>query len=171
MAGEVSFTVGRAPIPFGRFSGYGDASVTEDQVALVNAAMDRYKAAALNAAMACAVRSENPIQQIFEWITDSTFTGSICDRADQMKRNIDDYSDRISDPNTTPDQLMEILGFIRRETDISDLVDLYNASSVAHIVGGAFDPRKTADLIPWWVWAIGGAAALGALGWRPFGGK
>jgi hypothetical protein len=184
MGSEVTTTVGRVPIPFGRFSGYGRAASSglasfgrfgtfagADQLAILSQAMDRYRAAALSAEMMCEERFNSPAQMVFEWITNSTFTGSICDRAAQMKVNIDQYQAKIDDPNTTEAQISEILGFIQRETDIHDLVDLYNASGAGHIVGESIDPRNliptAAGLIPWWGWALGAVFLASQLGWNP----
>jgi len=146
---------------------YGD-DTGSDTTAIVAQAIDRYRAAALAAQMACDTRSANPLQTIFEWATGNTYTGSICDRAAQMKINVDEYSARLADPNTTPEQRREILGFVQKETNVQDLIDLYNASSAADILKNAADPRNVlptmAGFIPWWVYGIGALAAANALG-------
>lgn len=171
----ITVTTGHAPIPFSGFGGYADAGQTDtptvDRSAIVAKALDRYRAAALEAQMMCDTRSGNPFQQIFEWATNSTFTGSICDRAAVMKQNVDSYAAHLADPSTTDEQVQEILGFMNKETNISDLITLYNASSAGGIIEKSIDPRNViptaAGLIPWWVWALG----IGAVAFVVFGGR
>lgn len=190
MAGEVSFTVGRAPIPFGRFSAYGDSvrvgpfAGSADLVNLCNQALGRYQNAIDAAQAACDNQANYLDQSIFNWATGNTSTQSICNAAAQMRINHDFYAERIADSNTTDDQLAEILAFIGKEINISDLIDLARSTNVltvvgrsildapGTVVGGAGDAgsRILSGIfknIPWWGWTIGAVYLASQLGWNP----
>ena len=190
MAGEVSFTVGRAPIPFGRFSGYGQTARlgpfagSADLVTICNQALSRYQNAIDTAQAACDNQANYLDQAIFNWATGNTSTQSICNAAAQMQINHDFYAEKVADENTTDDQLAEILSFINREVNISDLIDTALSTNVLSVMGrsllqapgtvvgwiGGAGSKIGAGIIgniPWWGWALGAAFLASQLGWNP----
>jgi hypothetical protein len=194
MAGEVSFTEGRAPIPFGRFSGYGAMvraspfAGSADLVSLCNQALGRYQNAIDTAQAACDNQRNYLDQTIFNWATGNTSTQSICNAAAQMQINHDFYAEKVGDASTTDDQLAEILAFIGKEINISDLLDLARSTNVLTVTGRSIlDAPGTvvgwgADTgsrigsgiignVPWWGWAIGAAFIASQLGWNPLKSK
>lgn len=185
----ITTVVGRAPIPF---AGYGDFGVarqwsrstrptrsrrptfagSSDVVEIAREALRRYQAAIDVADEACSARNSDWWTgfSTIRWLAGDTSTASICSGAAQMHVAFDDYSARIADPNTTDEQIAEIIGFINEEVDIHDLVDLAKSTSAGHVLKKAITdlPKDIAGAIPLWAY-LGGAAVLAvALGWKPF---
>jgi hypothetical protein len=121
-------------------------------------------------------------QRLFEWTTDTSFTESICARADQLTLAYDDLSARVGDPATTDEELGEIIRFVGQHADTSDIIALAQATGWRHvlatavldapgtIVGAAGDAagglgKGIIGNIPWWAWAGGGVFLAVKLGW------
>jgi len=156
-----------------------DASILD----IANTALARYEVAVEQAESLCSSRS-SVTQRVFDWATGSTATLSICDASAQMRLNHDSYAAMIADPSTTTAQAQEILLFINKEINVSDLVSLANATNAVSVVGtsvlkapgtavGMAGNAAASGLgtilgaFPWWAWAIGGIALASWLGWKP----
>jgi hypothetical protein len=161
--------------PFGRpFAG------SSEMAGLAKTALSRLANARDDARRECDDRSW--AQRLFELGTDTTFTDSICARADQLTLAYDDLSARVGDPATTDEELGEIIRFVGQHADASDIIALAQATGWGHVVGTAvLDAPGTivgaaGDVaggigagiignIPWWAWAGGGVYLAVKLGW------
>jgi len=185
MPAGITTTVGRVPIPFGS---YGDFGVTRqwsrsrrsdrsrfagfagssELVSIARKALERYQNAIDVADQACEEHS-GTFQRVFEFLTQNTFTASICSAAKQMHVNYDNYSNYVNDPNTPDDKIIEIIAFINQEIDIRDLVDLASSTRAGHVLTqAALDvPGTLLGGLPWWIYAGGAVALAFAFGWKP----
>jgi len=195
MPAGITTTVGRVPIPFAGFGSYGSTGAkwipsrrptfagSSELVSIANQALSRLQNAIDTANAACEGQSGYG-QAIFNWITSNTSTETICNAAYNMQVAYDDYYARVNDPNTTDDQLAEILAFIKKNIDIHDLIETANATNVltvmgkailgvpGTIIGGAASGveqigKGIFGAIPWWGWALGAAYIATQLGWKP----
>lgn len=179
MAGEVTTTVGYTPIPFGKAPGYGRFGSTSrggvfagssEMVGLCTEALARLQ-------VAIDVANEKCSKAWFG-------AGSICAAAAQMQIDHDYYEGIVQDPNTPDEKLGEILVFINKNADISDLLALAKAGSASHIIGDAIiqAPGTAVHLlaegaeevakpvlaaIPWWAWAFGALYVANMFGLLP----
>jgi hypothetical protein len=197
----ITTVVGRAPIPF---AGYGDFGVarqwsrsrrsdrsrfagfagSSELVSIAHQALSRLQNAIDSANEACESQSGYLDQTIFNWITGNTSTASICGAASTMQAAYDTYRQKVDDPNTTDDQIAEIIGYINKNTDIHDLLDLAESTNVLTVTGRALlhAPGTAVGLvaegaervvgpvlgaIPWWAWAAGAVFLATQLGWNP----
>ena len=194
MGSEVTTTVGHAPIPFGRFSGYGRApsrgrgfAGSSDLVSLCQQALGRLRNAIDVANEACSSKESLDFwtgAATLNWLLgNNTSTASVCNAAAQMQLAYDDYSMRVADPNNTDDLLAQILVNIHQSTDISDLLETAKATgggaaldlaleAPGEVVGllGAGLGKVGAGIIgnvPWWAWAAGALYLATQLGWNP----
>jgi hypothetical protein len=200
MPAGITTTVGRVPIPFGS---YGDFGVTRqwsrsrrsdrsrfagfagssDLVSIARKALERYQNAIDTADEACESQS-GWTQSVFNFVTGNTSTASICSAAEQMHINYEYYRGYVSDPITSDEQIAEIIGFINKEIDIHDLVELTEATNALTVIGKALlhAPRtaigfvaegaetvagSVVGAIPWWGWAAGALFLATQLGWNP----
>lgn len=184
---DVTVTAGRVPIPFGKLSGYAGASRigryagSSDLVGLCTEALVRLQNATDVAQQKCQDH-RGYFQRAFDYMAGQTATASICAAAAQMQLDHDEYAALVEDPNTTDETLAQILVYINRNADISDLLALAKASSAGHIIGDALirAPGTAIGLaaegveevakpiffnIPWWGWVIGGLYVANKLGW------
>ncbi len=196
MPAGITTTVGRVPIPFAGFGSYGAATGAKwtparrrsfagssELVSIAMEALSRYRNAIDTADEACESQS-GWYQAAFNYVTGNTSTVSICSAAEQMHVNYEYYRGYVSDPITSDDRIAEIIGFINKEVDIHDLVDLAAASNALTVTGRALlgAPGTAVGLvaegagevlkgilgnIPWWGWALGAAYLATQLGWRP----
>src|SRR3989304_505993 len=175
----ITTTVGRVPIPFAGFGGYGTGSSfprsrrtafagSSELVSIAREALSRYQNAIDIADQACEEHS-GTFQRVFEFLSGNTFTASICSAADQMHVNYENYSNYVNDPNTADDKIAEIIGFINQEVDIRDLMDLASSTRAGHVLkGAALDiPGTVFGGLPWWIYAGGAVALAFAFGWKP----
>jgi hypothetical protein len=188
----VSTVVGRGPIPFSGLGRLGDPydgpfgqfMGSADLVSIANQALGRYQNAIDTAQQACDEHS-GFFQSVFDWATRNTSQQSICNAAAQMRMNRERYAQVVNDPNSTDDQIIEIIGFVQREVDVSDLLDLAKSTDWARVTGRAvLDAPGTvvgwagqaagqvakgiAFNIPWWAWVLGAAFLATQLGWKPW---
>src|SRR3990172_8884522 len=134
----ITVTMGHAPIPFagmgGRVAargrrggrrGFGSFGASPDLINIAWQALARYRNAIDVANEKCAERS-GWLQSGLDWASDTSasMTTSICNAAAQMQTNYSFYQERIQDYWISDEQVTEIIGFINREVDIRDLVDL-----------------------------------------------
>lgn len=206
MATGIITTVGRVPIPF---AGYGQTAAwirgnrrpsrpghlrafagSSELVSIARQALGRYQNAIDDASAACSSRRGVDWFtgfSVIRWLASDTSTESICNAPAQMQMNFDVYSAKVSDPNTTDDQLAEIIGFVNKEIDVHDLVELADATNAVTVTGKALlrAPGTAvgwvaqgaeeivsgiAGALPWWAY-VGGAALIAvALGWKPLKG-
>ena len=198
----ITLTAGHSAIPFGGMRGpvgrwggegsgdwapYGDAGypggnqyATGPMVTLGQQALQRYQNAADAAAQACQSQS-GIFQTAFNYVTGNTSTQSICAAAAQMQVNIDAYAKVVNDPTSTDDQLAEVMNFIARETDISDLLATAAATNAWTVVGNSLVRAPGTAVgwvantagqlgagilgnIPWWLYALGGLYVASQLG-------
>ena len=190
----ITTTVGRVPIPFAGFDGYGTGSSfprsrrasfagSSELVSIAMEALSRYRNAIDTADEACESQS-GWYQAAFNYVTGNTSTVSICSAAEQMHVNYEYYRGYVSDPITSDDRIAEIIGFMNKEIDIHDLVDLAAASNALTITGKALlqAPGTAVGLaaggaetivggilgnIPWWAWTAGALFLATQLGWNP----
>lgn len=194
---EVTVTVGHAPIPFSGLGSYGRArdprstfgraafgfaasAATQD---LVRQALARLRVA-IDAANEQCADARGGLQSVFNWVTGSTFDATICDRAASMQSAYDFHSEKLADPNTTEEQLADVLANVNAWTDIRDLIELNQASDAARILAAAAAKAPGTVVgwsagaaekvgggilgaIPWWGWAIGALFLANQLGWKP----
>lgn len=197
----VTTVVGHSPIPFAGLGAYGDPrrwqrgrgrqspgfAGSADLTTIAQEALLRYQNAIDVANQECEGQS-GLFQKAFNWATGNTSTQSICAAAQQMQINYDGYLSKIQDSYTSDDQIAEIVGFIGKEIDISDLIATAKATNAVSVAGRALlDAPGTAvgmatgaagqvgagiiGNIPWWVW-VGGAVFLATqLGWEPWKSK
>jgi len=190
----ITTTVGRVPIPFAGFGGYGTGSSfprsrrtafagSSELVSIAREALSRYQNAIDTADEACEGQS-GWTQSVFNFVTGNTSTASICSAAEQMHTNYEYYRGYVSDPITSDDQIAEVIGFINKEIDIHDLVDLAASTNALTVTGRALlrAPGTAVGLvaegaetvvggvlgaIPWWGWAAGALFLATQLGWNP----
>ena len=161
--------------PFGRpFAG------SSEMTGLAKTALARLANARDDARRACDDRSW--AQRLVEWGSDTSFTESICARADQLTLAYDDLAARVDDPATTDEALGEIIQFVGQYADVADVLDLARSTEWGRTVGSALlrAPGTIVDAagnvvedigagiigaIPWWAWAGGGVYLAVKLGW------
>jgi hypothetical protein len=194
-------TVGRVPIPFGGLASYGRArgrshgraptfrgfAGSADLVSLANQALIRLQSAIDTANEACSSKSSLDFwtgASTLNWILgNNTSTQSICAAAQQMQIDYDSYSAKVADPNTTDDELGEILAAINKNVDIRDLLETAKATGGAAALELALKAPGAAvgaageglgkiiegilKNIPWWGWAIAAVVVANQLGWKP----
>jgi len=161
--------------PFGRpFAG------SSEMTGLAKTALARLANARDDARRECDDRSW--AQRLVEWGSDTSFTESICSRADQLTLAYDDLAMRVDDPATTDEALGEIIQFVGQYADASDIIELAKSTEWGRtlgqalldapgtIVGAAGDVagglgKGIIGNIPWWAWAGGGVYLAVKLGW------
>ena len=134
-------------------------------------------------------------QRMVNSLTGSTANESICNRASTAQAFYDTCYAKASDSSTSDEALAEIIGYVHKNLDISDVVELAEAepslsnlgkallrapgtaigltgdaasiaiASVGEGLGSA--AKSLLKAIPWWVWAAGGVFVAVQLGWRP----
>ncbi len=165
----------RQQSPFGRpFAG------SAEMTGLARTALARLANARDDAQRQCDERGW--AQKTFEWATDTSFTASICDRANQLALAYDDLYAQVDDPATTDEKLGEIIKFVGKYADVSDILDLARSTGWGHVIGKAIiDAPGTIvgaagnvaggigkgiiAAIPWWAWLGGGIYLAAKLGW------
>ena len=189
----VTTTVGSAPIPssgggFGRFGRFGSPvsfAGSSELVSLVKEGLIRLQGAIDVANEACSSKQSLDFwtgAQTLNWILgNNTSTASICSAAAQMQVGYDYYAEKADDPNTTDDELTQIIASIHKYVDVSDLMATAEATGGAAAFNLALQaPGALVDAagnvvgdigkgiiaaIPWWAWVGGGVFLAVKLGW------